>query len=491
MRPLGITPTVPGPRGERTSERHGDSGANMAEATAYDLPWVLAPSFPSEPPSDGQSIYVVEATRALAELFGRPLNVISLRLEGQSSEDWLPFAHVQRVEPAAPVSDPFRLYEPAFFDAVMRGFAPAVARRLPPRAAVWAHGYELGPAARALRRGGHPVVTVLHYALAQESAHYLAAADDPLRRPFMVTRLLPAVGAAAGRLLREPLVRTSSRLAAPGARLPWPAVVRHQLRKLAMERAAIAASHQVVAVGRSFAGSLARFYPWAADRIVHCHAGAPPAATRRAGPSDRLRLLTVGRPTPQKGWDYLAEALHWIEAHEPAVAERIEMAVVGGLGTWAGPHSAFGSNVRDRFEALRRVRFSDLGRRARADVRALYRQADAFVFPSDYEPFGLVLLEAMACGVPVVASDADGPRDVVRPGCGWLVPFSEPRQRHVALGRALLRLAALPADELAQAGQRARHRAAEFRWADCARAHAAFVTEARRQASAKGPLATG
>lgn len=455
----------------------------MANSRGYDVPWVLAPSFPTEPPSDGQSIYVVEATRALAEHYGRPLDVLTLRLEGQAHRDRLPFADIRRVDPVLPVIDPFRLYEPACFEPVMNGLARAVGRWTPPRVPVWAHGYELGPALRALRRRGHRLVTVLHYSLAQESDHYLAAADDPLRRPLMVTRLLPAVGLAAGRHLRGPLVRASSRLASPGARLPWPAIVRHQLRKLAMERAAIEASHRVVGVSHGFADTLRRHYPWARDHIVACHAGGPtPSPPPSEGaPSDRLRLLTVGRPTPQKGWDYLAEALHLLEARDPARAARLQVSLVGGLGSWAGPHTAFGSQVKARFESLRHVRFVDLGRGSREAVAAHYREADAFVFPSDYEPFGLVLLEAMAAGLPVVASDADGPRDVVTPATGWLVPFGRARARHVRLAEALDRLLRCPAETLATMGREARERAATFRWEACARAHADHVEQATRR----------
>lgn len=62
-----------------------------------------------------------------------------------------------------------------------------------------------------------------------------------------------------------------------------------------------------------------------------------------------------------------------------------------------------------------------LGRRSDADLPALYAAADVFVFPSRTDTFGLVLLEAMACGVPVAAYPVMGPRDVVTdPAAGAL-----------------------------------------------------------------------
>jgi starch synthase len=55
-------------------------------------------------------------------------------------------------------------------------------------------------------------------------------------------------------------------------------------------------------------------------------------------------------------------------------------------------------------------------------LRDRYRQADVFVFPSFFEGFGLVLLEAMACGLPAIASEATAGPDVMTEGCGRLVP---------------------------------------------------------------------
>ena len=63
------------------------------------------------------------------------------------------------------------------------------------------------------------------------------------------------------------------------------------------------------------------------------------------------------------------------------------------------------------------------------DIIPLYSQAALFVCPSVYEPFGIINLEAMACGTPVVASAVGGIKEVVIPEeTGLLVPF-EPRRR--------------------------------------------------------------
>ena len=59
---------------------------------------------------------------------------------------------------------------------------------------------------------------------------------------------------------------------------------------------------------------------------------------------------------------------------------------------------------------------------SREELRERYRQADVFVFPSYFEGFGLVLLEAMACGLPAIASDATAGPDVLTEDCGRVVP---------------------------------------------------------------------
>jgi glycosyltransferase involved in cell wall biosynthesis len=91
------------------------------------------------------------------------------------------------------------------------------------------------------------------------------------------------------------------------------------------------------------------------------------------------------------------------------------------------------------------------GRRTGEDLARHYRNADIFVFPSRTDTFGMVLVEAMACGLPIAGYDVTGPKDIVT------APF----------------LGATDADDLARAAQKALEVAAEGRQArhDYARAH--------------------
>jgi glycosyltransferase involved in cell wall biosynthesis len=74
---------------------------------------------------------------------------------------------------------------------------------------------------------------------------------------------------------------------------------------------------------------------------------------------------------------------------------------------------------------LKRTYF--LGPRGQDELTTLFNCADVGVFPSYKEPFGLVFIECMACGTPVIGADSGGPRDFVTPDVGVLVPETDDR----------------------------------------------------------------
>ena len=99
-------------------------------------------------------------------------------------------------------------------------------------------------------------------------------------------------------------------------------------------------------------------------------------------------------------------------------------------------------------------------------MRPVYAVADAFVLPSSYETFSLVAFEAAASGLPVIASDVNGVRELVTNGeSGYLV---EPRAEEIA--SRLRELAADPGLR-ARLGAAARESALRFRWEQMVREH--------------------
>jgi D-inositol-3-phosphate glycosyltransferase len=150
--------------------------------------------------------------------------------------------------------------------------------------------------------------------------------------------------------------------------------------------------------------------------------------------SNRPRLLYVGRLVERKGVDTIIRALGAIPKAELLIA--------------GGPPANKLRSDRDvrRLRAIarergvsRRVKF--LGRVCHDELPPLMRSADAVVCVPWYEPFGIVPLEAMACGVPVVAAAVGGLVDTIINGTtGLLVPPRQPG----ALAKAIRDLLAEP-----------------------------------------------
>jgi glycosyltransferase involved in cell wall biosynthesis len=143
----------------------------------------------------------------------------------------------------------------------------------------------------------------------------------------------------------------------------------------------------------------------------------PPAA-RGEGPP---RLAAVAGLHPRKGVDHLLHALVRLRERRPAVLE-----VAGD-----GPARADLEALADQLGIGTEVEF--LGVQDRAGVAALMRRADVLVLPSLAENQPVVLLEARASGLPVVASDVGGVREAVDSLAGRLVPPGD----EVALAEAI------------------------------------------------------
>ncbi|MBN1827452.1 MAG: glycosyltransferase [Candidatus Eisenbacteria bacterium] len=157
---------------------------------------------------------------------------------------------------------------------------------------------------------------------------------------------------------------------------------------------------------------------------------ARPEANEASGGDGSIHALFVGRLEPRKGIDTLLAAARKALAENP----RLHLVLAGSIPdrtmAWRFFRSCGVPDARDR------VRF--LGRVGDAALQKLYAECDFFVAPSRYESFGIVYLEAMAHGKPVVACSAGGPARLVRDGeTGLLVPPDDPE----ALAAAMLRLA--------------------------------------------------
>jgi glycosyltransferase involved in cell wall biosynthesis len=111
----------------------------------------------------------------------------------------------------------------------------------------------------------------------------------------------------------------------------------------------------------------------------------------------------------------------------------------------------------------------------RSDVADLMRSADLFVFPSRYEPFGLVLLEAMACQLPVITAQTAGGADLVTPECGFVLDDPDDA---IALSLAMIHLTQDPAARH-RMGKAARSIAERHSWTQMARRYLEMFEEVR------------
>ena len=233
---------------------------------------------------------------------------------------------------------------------------------------------------------------------------------------------------------------------------PWRRVVGY---RIFLRRALRAADHVIVDASHTAEDLVARGFA-ARDRIgviplgvaARFRPGVQTAAFRsRFDLPDRF-ILSVGVLEPRKNHALLVNALQRL--HD--CGERVGLVIVGRDGwSWKAPLDANGSSgLRPYVRVLRNV--SD------ADLVELYNRAEVFAYPSLYEGFGLPLLEAMACGTPVVAARTSSLPEVA--GAAALLAAPHDGQEFADHLLAVLRGPALR-ERLVADGLR---RAAEFSW---------------------------
>jgi len=198
-----------------------------------------------------------------------------------------------------------------------------------------------------------------------------------------------------------------------------------------MMRRVLRGAQRIIANSRNTAQLLEHNWHVPADRIAILHPGVDaerfipaarcPDARRSLGWDDRTVVLTVGRLQKRKGQDQLIRALPAIRRTVPDV-----LYAIVGEGEERGNLESL---VRDR-ALSHHVRFH--GELNDDDLVHCYQQCDLFALPNrevdgDIEGFGMVLLEAQACGKPVIAGASGGTAETLSPGeTGLLVHAEDP-----------------------------------------------------------------
>ena len=201
-----------------------------------------------------------------------------------------------------------------------------------------------------------------------------------------------------------------------------------QAERLVVEAEVMASADRIIAFSSHERDAMARLYGADAGKVSLVPCGVDLSVFRpldRKSVRDRLGLngekilLYVGRIEPLKGLDLLVETAAQMDSEAG-----IRVIVVGG--------DVNGDREMDRVKLLAKERDLEdkidfVGQVDHTELPLYYNAADVCVVPSYYESFGLVALEAMACGTPVVASRVGGLSTIIQHGrTGYLKPWRCP-----------------------------------------------------------------
>ncbi|WP_205745587.1 glycosyltransferase [Egibacter rhizosphaerae] len=349
---------------------------------------------------------------------------------------------------------------------------------------------EIGDGARVHHVPAGPPELAKHELANHLCAFYLSMAVDPIAHELDLVHAHYWMSGWVARKLRQrhgvPFVQSFHTLAraknaalAPGD-APEPALRTTAEERIAQEADAVLASTEDEAsLLRTCYGASAgrvRVAPLGVDTEVFAPDAADRERTRVELGVDGPLLLFVGRLQPLKGPDVAIEALAALREREPAA----QLVVVGGAsGTGVGTTDPQGlASLARQCGVEDAVRF--LEPRPQRALASLYRAADVVLMPSRSESFGLVALEAQACGTAVVAADVGGLRAALGEGAGRLVRGHRPEDYAAAVSS----LVSEP-DRLAAAGLAGARHAQRLGWDRAAAAAAGVYAEVLDEARAE------
>jgi D-inositol-3-phosphate glycosyltransferase len=197
---------------------------------------------------------------------------------------------------------------------------------------------------------------------------------------------------------------------------------------------------------------ISHFYPIPADE----------AKSYISLPLNERMILFVGRIEPLKGVDTIIRAMAHLKLSDISKRHPVHLAIIGGDPN-ASPEEMNAEMLRlqqmchdlcmDRMVVF-------LGKRGQDTLPYYYSAAEAVVMPSHYESFGMVALEAMACGTPVIASQVGGLAFLVQDGVtGYSIPDQDPD----ALAESLKKILG-DSSVRTELGKRAAEYAREYSW---------------------------
>jgi len=137
--------------------------------------------------------------------------------------------------------------------------------------------------------------------------------------------------------------------------------------------------------------------------------------------------LSLSRLSEQKGLSYLFEALQILDNK----GVKLEFNIVGD------GDKDYVAMLKEKSGKLKNIKVNFLGWITGRKKLEIYRAAEVYVLPSIFEPFGITVLEAMASECAIIASDCEGPKQVVKSGFGEIINYKDEKKRAENLALAI------------------------------------------------------
>jgi glycosyltransferase involved in cell wall biosynthesis len=295
--------------------------------------------------------------------------------------------------------------------------------------------------------------------------------ESPLKRilweqgiqPFQLGKfdLYHAGAFVAPLLLNKPMVVTIYDLTF--LRYPERLTRARQLYLQAFTKQTCQKARRILAISHSTKADLVELLGIEADKIDVTPLAHDPAIYKVL-PKETVEAFRQAKNLPERFWFFLGtleprkNLVTLIEAYARlAPNERLPLFLAGGKGWLTEPI----------FEAIERHKLADdiqtIGFVPSDEIALWYNSAEAFVYPSVFEGFGLPVLEAMACGTPVISSNVSSLPEVAE-GAGLILPPQD-----IEAWEAALRKASSDGDWRKESSEKGLAKAKQFRWQECAR----------------------
>lgn len=234
------------------------------------------------------------------------------------------------------------------------------------------------------------------------------------------------------------------------SKLSEPYFKRTAVRLLLIVRAIVQKRHikeadYMLSLSRDFADEVSKDYRLQPSKVsyivpnpIDIERYSPKPGVGKYGSDDRITFLFVSRIAVRKGVEMMVELSHRLTD----LSDKVRILIVGNHSLW--------SDYRGLLSQMNTEVATYMGQLSGGEMDNLYNSVDALIQPSHYEPFGLTVGEALACGKPVIASDKVGAAEEVSRACCRVFPAGDMDALEVSVRKLLNDLGSPKRKEIAE-----------------------------------------